>query len=52
LNIEPVVGVLLGVLILHETLDPGVLLGGFLVLGAALLVSHPVPSVIEQAELP
>jgi drug/metabolite transporter (DMT)-like permease len=52
LNIEPVVGVLLGVLILHETLNPGVLLGGLLVLGAALLVSHPVPSAIEQAELP
>jgi drug/metabolite transporter (DMT)-like permease len=41
LNIEPVVGVMLGVLVADETLGAGAILGGVLVLGAAWLVSLP-----------
>ena len=40
-NIEPVVGALLGVAILGESLGPGALVGGTLILGAAWLISQP-----------
>jgi drug/metabolite transporter (DMT)-like permease len=40
LNIEPAVGVLLGVALMHESLGPGVILGGVLVLGAAIFVGR------------
>ncbi len=42
-NLEPVVGVLLGVTLLHESLSTGALVGGLLILGSALLLAleHP-----------
>jgi drug/metabolite transporter (DMT)-like permease len=40
-NIEPVVGALLGVAILGESLGPGALVGGTLILGAAWIISQP-----------
>jgi len=40
-NIEPVVGALLGVTLLRESLGPGAVLGGLLVLAAAWVVSQP-----------
>jgi drug/metabolite transporter (DMT)-like permease len=39
LNMEPLIGSLLGVLILHETLGPSARLGGFLILAAALVIT-------------
>jgi drug/metabolite transporter (DMT)-like permease len=41
INIEPVVGALLGVTLLHETIGPGALLGGLLIVTAAWVVSQP-----------
>ena len=42
LNFEPVIGALLGVVILHEKLGPMALLGGILIIGAAAYFSlHP-----------
>jgi drug/metabolite transporter (DMT)-like permease len=41
LNLEPVVGAALGVLLLHESVTAGLLAGGGLVLGASLLASIP-----------
>jgi drug/metabolite transporter (DMT)-like permease len=41
LNIEPIVGVMLGVLVADETLGASAILGGLVVLGAAWLVSLP-----------
>lgn len=41
INIEPVVGTLLGVTLLHETIGPGALLGGLLIVTAAWVVSQP-----------
>ena len=40
-NVEPVVGALLGVTLLRESLGPGGILGGLLVLAAAWVVSQP-----------
>jgi drug/metabolite transporter (DMT)-like permease len=40
-NIEPVVGALLGVTVLGESLGPGALLGGLLIITSAWLVSRP-----------
>ncbi len=37
-NLEPVVGVALGVLVLKEVLNPSTLIGGLLVIGAAIFV--------------
>ncbi len=39
LNLEPVVGTILGVIILHERLGPTAILGGFLIIGAAAYFS-------------
>jgi drug/metabolite transporter (DMT)-like permease len=39
LNMEPLIGSLLGVLILHETLGPSTRLGGALILAAALVIT-------------
>jgi drug/metabolite transporter (DMT)-like permease len=39
LNMEPLIGSLLGVLILHETLGPSARLGGALILAAALVIT-------------
>ena len=41
-NIEPVVGALLGVKVMGESLGPGMLLGGTLILAAAWIVSQEV----------
>lgn len=40
LNLEPLVGALLGVLVLGEALGPGTVVGGALIIGAALVVSR------------
>jgi drug/metabolite transporter (DMT)-like permease len=40
-NLEPVVGAVLGVSVLHEALGPGALLGGLLIIGAAWIISQP-----------
>lgn len=40
LNLEPLVGALLGVLVLGEAWGPGTVVGGTLIIGAALLVSR------------
>ena len=39
LNLEPVVGALLGVILLHEVLGSFSILGGLLVIGAAVFVA-------------
>ncbi len=41
LNLEPLVGALLGVLFWQEALSGGVILGGILVVGAAILATQP-----------
>ncbi len=46
-NIEPVVGAALGVTLLRESLGPGAVLGGLLVLAAAWVVSQPEDPVTE-----
>ena len=40
LNLEPLVGALLGVLVLGEAWGPGTVVGGALIIGAALVVSR------------
>jgi hypothetical protein len=40
LNLEPLVGALLGVLVLGEAWGPGTVVGGTLIIGAALIVSR------------
>jgi len=39
LNMEPLIGSILGVFILHETLGPSARLGGFLILAAAVVIT-------------
>jgi len=39
LNMEPLIGSILGVFLLHETLGPSARLGGFLILAAALVIT-------------
>ena len=39
INLEPVVGAILGVLVLHDVLGPYGLIGGLLVIGAAVYVA-------------
>jgi len=39
LNLEPFVGMLLGILVLHERISPLALVGGALILGAAVIIS-------------
>jgi len=39
LNLEPVVGAILGVLVLHDVLGPYGVVGGLLVIGAAIVVA-------------
>jgi drug/metabolite transporter (DMT)-like permease len=39
LNMEPLIGSILGVFILHETLGPSARLGGALILGAAVIIT-------------
>jgi drug/metabolite transporter (DMT)-like permease len=52
INIEPVVGALLGVTLLKESLGPGAVLGGLLVLVAAWVVSQPEDSAGGVASSP
>jgi drug/metabolite transporter (DMT)-like permease len=40
LNLEPLVGALLGILVLGEAWGPATIIGGALIVGAALVVSH------------
>jgi drug/metabolite transporter (DMT)-like permease len=40
LNLEPLVGALLGILVLGETWGPATIVGGALIVGAALVVLH------------
>jgi drug/metabolite transporter (DMT)-like permease len=40
-NLQTVVGAMLGVLVLHETLGAGILLGGATIVGAAVVISMP-----------
>ena len=47
INIEPVVGTFLGVTLLRESLGPGAVLGGALILSAAWVVSQPEEPVTE-----
>ncbi|HKR02386.1 MAG TPA: EamA family transporter [Pyrinomonadaceae bacterium] len=39
-NIEPVVGVLLSVIFLHESLKPGAIVGGLLIISGAIIISR------------
>jgi drug/metabolite transporter (DMT)-like permease len=39
LNMEPLIGSILGVFLLHETLGPSARLGGFLILAAAIVIT-------------
>ena len=39
-NLEPVVGALLGVMFLHETLQPGAVVGGLLVIAGAIAITR------------
>jgi drug/metabolite transporter (DMT)-like permease len=39
LNMEPLIGSILGIFLLHETLGPSARLGGFLILAAALVIT-------------
>jgi drug/metabolite transporter (DMT)-like permease len=39
-NLEPVVGVLLGVLFLHESLRPGMIVGGLLIIAGAIMITR------------
>jgi drug/metabolite transporter (DMT)-like permease len=39
-NIEPVVGVLLSVIFLHESLKPGAIVGGLLIISGAIVISR------------
>jgi drug/metabolite transporter (DMT)-like permease len=39
-NLEPVVGVLMSVLFLHESLRPGTIVGGLLIIGGAIVISR------------
>jgi drug/metabolite transporter (DMT)-like permease len=48
LNLEPVIGAALGVTILGETLGPGALLGGVLVVCSAIVISLPLSSAQPQ----
>jgi drug/metabolite transporter (DMT)-like permease len=41
LNLEPVVGAILGVVILHEVLGPLAIVGGVLIVGAAVVLTWP-----------
>jgi drug/metabolite transporter (DMT)-like permease len=41
LNLEPLVGALLGVIVFRESLGAGVFLGGLLIIGAALIAAQP-----------
>ncbi len=40
INLEPVIGALLGVWLLHESLGPGAVLGGALIVGGALVATR------------
>lgn len=40
-NLEPLIGAVLGVAVLHEAMNGGLLVGGALILAAALLISWP-----------
>lgn len=42
-NLEPLVGAILGVVLLHEAATGGLVVGGALILGAALLICWPHP---------
>jgi drug/metabolite transporter (DMT)-like permease len=46
INIEPVVGAVLGVMLLRETIGPGALFGGLLIVSAAWVVSQPEDTAI------
>lgn len=39
-NLEPLVGALLGVVLLHDHLGSGTIVGGILILGASLLITY------------
>ena len=39
LNMEPLIGSILGVFVLHETLGPSARLGGLLILAAAVVIT-------------
>ncbi|NPV06959.1 MAG: DMT family transporter [Anaerolineae bacterium] len=51
LNLEPLVGALLGVMLLRETLGPGAVVGGALIVGAAAFISRPARPENEQRDL-
>lgn len=42
-NLEPLIGAVLGVVLLHDALTGGLVLGGSLILGSALIISWPRP---------
>ena len=44
INFEPVVGTILGVTILHDTLGPAAIMGGVLIVGAAVVFSYRASS--------
>ena len=43
-NIEPLIGAVLGVVLLHDVMNGGLIAGGALILGAALIISWPRPA--------
>jgi len=49
-NLEPVVGVLLGVMFLHETLQPWAIIGGLLVIVGAVAISRVEGGASAQVE--
>ena len=49
LNMEPLIGSILGVFILHETLGPSARLGGFLILAAAIVITTRSRTRVREA---
>ena len=49
-NLEPVVGVLLGVMFLHETLQPWTIVGGLLVIAGAVAITRVESGASRQVE--
>jgi drug/metabolite transporter (DMT)-like permease len=48
-NLEPVVGTMLGVVLLRESLGPAAVLGGALIVGAAVLFSYRAPEALSAS---
>jgi drug/metabolite transporter (DMT)-like permease len=51
LNIEPLIGSVLGILLLHETLGPLAYLGGALIVASAVLLTTSRPATVKEMAL-